>query len=135
MKKILFLVLLLSFSSGIFALTTNSIHMKKNDNQPYYFAQIKDSAGDAVDLSTATVTFSMVDATDLTDTPKIDDVAMVVTDATNGYVEYRWASGDTDTVGIYVLEIKVTIGSLIYTLPTNRQDKIIIVDRFSTDAE
>lgn len=39
---------------------------------------------------------------------KVSDAAMtVVGDATQGWVEYAWVDGDTDTSGLYIVEVKL----------------------------
>lgn len=44
-------------------------------------------------------------------TAKVSNQPCTITDAANGKVEYRWASGDLDLTGIYDAEFRVTLAS------------------------
>lgn len=80
----------------------------KNDLQPYYYVQIKNSTGAAVDLTSASIVCSM--RLPGSTTSKIDrqSTGINITDPTNGKFEYRWQPGDTDTPGLYDIEFEVT---------------------------
>lgn len=70
------------------------------DTSPKLDAILSNDDG-AVDLTLAVaVTFSMWDAADPANV-KIDGVAGSILDASAGKVRYNWASGDTDTAGLY----------------------------------
>lgn len=100
----LFVVLLpaLVWSSDI-----GPFYLKKNDLQPYYPAQVKDSYDAAVDITGATIYCTMKSLS--TGTVKINRQAtgINISDATNGKFEYRWQSGDTNTAGRYAIEFEI----------------------------
>lgn len=81
--------------------------IKKGDLEPNF--QVKLALGaTAIDLSTATgVTFVMTLRT--ASTPTINAPAVILQDGAVdvGWVEYDWAEGDTDTVGIYDAEFRI----------------------------
>jgi hypothetical protein len=104
--------------------------MRRGDLQAYYYASVVDSDDVAVDLTGASAVFSMrsVDGT-----LKIDRKAAVITAATSGYLEYRWASGDTDTAGEYYIEFEITPSSGgKFTLPAYDKAVVIITDDLDT---
>ena len=81
------------------------IHLKQNDLKPAAQTTLTTDGTTPVDLTNATsVTFKMREWG--SNTLKVD-TASVVTDAVNGTVEYRWASGDTDASGTYYAEWQV----------------------------
>lgn len=91
--------------------------IKQNDTAPSFRATLKDSDGDAVDLTNATVRFHMkaIGA----ETSKVDSSA-ILQDAANGVVQYNWVSGDTDTVGSYQAEFEVTYSdATVETFPND----------------
>jgi len=89
--------------------------IKKGDLLPYLAIEVVDSNGDAYDLSTCTVKFIMSKYP--SGTTKVNTSANI-TSATEGYVEYRWSSGDTDTVGKYHAEFQIKTGSNVpFTVP------------------
>ena len=85
--------------------------IKKNSLLSVLDLQLLDTSGDPVDLTTATgARLYMRDLAQ--DTLKLNNAAMsVVSPATNGTVRYEWVAGDTDTVGVYALEVVVTWSS------------------------
>ena len=89
--------------------------IKKDDDLPNIRATLFDGVGVPVNLSAATVEFRMAS---LAGGVKASGSAVVV-DAANGVVEYAWQAGDTDTVGRYRAEFKVTIGGELQTFPTS----------------
>lgn len=75
-----------------------------------------------VDLSTATVLFSMDDE---------DGVAKVaaaagalVSPGTKGIVEYVWAAADVDTEGRFFGQFSVTIGGVVHLIPNNSSQRL-----------
>lgn len=74
--------------------------IKRHDRQPYYRFSVP------VDLAGATILATMIAAS--TGVPKFTRQACVITDAAAGEAEYRWADGDTDTAGRYLIEFEVS---------------------------
>jgi hypothetical protein len=107
---------------------TDTVFMKQNDRRPYLQIAFTDSAGAAVDLTSAqAVYFSMRNKA--SGTVKVNRQAAVVTSATGGLVEYRWASGDTDTVGVYQAEFEIEWSTGVYeTQPEDGYIMLEIVD-------
>lgn len=78
--------------------------------------------GEVVDLTGATVVFSMEDEAG---TLKITGQAGVVEDELNGIVSYTWSAGDTDTTGRFFGQFKITdVGD--YLIPSNNGEKMVI---------
>jgi len=98
--------------------------IKQNDTSPAFQASLKDANGASVNLTGATVAFRML-ASD--NTLKVN-YQMSVTDASAGSVTYNWQSGDTNTVGNYTCDIKVTYsdGSL-ETFPNNEYLTVTVI--------
>ena len=101
--------------------------IKQNDTFPALQVTLKDEDGASVNLSGTTVVFNMRDTA--TETLKINNQTATVVDALNGVVEYRWATGDTDTVDSYEAEFEVTYGSGgIETFPNTAYIEIEVVE-------
>ena len=99
--------------------------IKKDDTLPYLAIQIKDSAGAAYNLTNCSVEFHM--SSTIGGATKVN-AAAVVTLAASGHVEYRWAVGDTDTVGLYYGEFQVTTpGGAIFTVPVKNNLTIDVI--------
>lgn len=87
------------------------------DLQPYYFIQAKDQDG-VINLTGASIVCTMKTADLVTTKISRQSAGITITNATNGLFEYRWISGDTDTLGIYYIEFEVNPSSGgKYTLP------------------
>lgn len=80
-------------------------YVRRNDRRPALSLTISDAAGTSVNLTTATSVTLKVKAPGAT-TLKVDS-AMSVVSAAAGTVTRSWASGDTDTAGVYDLEAEV----------------------------
>lgn len=84
-----------------------TIHLKEGDTGPPLEVRLTDDTDDAIalDSSTDSVQFDL-------EHPNRDDVTLnnsaEITAGAEGVVEYKWASGDTDTPGQYFGEFVVT---------------------------
>lgn len=97
-------------------------YIKMNDTASSFEAILQDSAGDAVDLTGASVKFIMAKGS----TVKVNAAAAVVTPA-SGIVRYDWIVGDTDESGFFRAEWQVTDStSHIQTFPNPGYDEVII---------
>lgn len=81
--------------------------VKQSDLFPDVITVVKDENGVVVDLTGASVKFSMRKARDPTSI-KIDAVNGVLVSGTLGKISYVWAAGNTDTPGTYEGEFRVT---------------------------
>lgn len=101
-----------------------SFTIKKNDRAPSISATFT-SGGSPVDLSGATVKFLM--APSVGGTPKVNASATIVS-ATEGQVRYDWASGNTDTVGLFYAEWEVTYSNGVkQTFPNDNYLHIVVM--------
>jgi len=103
---------------------TETAYLKQNDTSPTLDAILTNSAGDAVNVTGASVQFHMqkIGATTL----KVDAEAIVV-DGAAGHVRYTLQMGDTDTPGSYMAEYEVTfIDGTIETFK-NTPDQLRVV--------
>ena len=94
----------------------------KNARLPDLIVQLLDGTT-AVNLTGAAVKFSMDDEAGVA---KVDAVAAVLDDATNGKVKYQWGATDTDTEGVFLGQFIITISSQDYRIPNNNDQKLII---------
>ena len=100
--------------------------IKKDDTLPYLKIQILDSDGNPYDLTNCTVEFHM--SKTIGGTPKVNANA-TITDATDGYCEYRWQTGDTDTPGVYYAEFQVTTqNGGIFTVPVKNNFFVEVIE-------
>ncbi len=92
--------------------------IKQGDTARPIKIQCLDQDGNAVNLaSNIGATFKMTQDTSVT--PKIVTGTATITDATNGYVQYTWVAGDTDTVGNFRAEFVITYASGEDTFPSD----------------
>lgn len=100
--------------------------IKQNDTSPQIAAILKDGAGNAIDLTSATVRFHMkkVGATSAT----VDADATIV-DEDAGSVKYVWTAADTATAGSFQAEFEVTYtNGQIETFPNDQSIAIVITE-------
>jgi len=115
-------------------MSIKALYLKKNDLQPYYYAQVKDSDAAVVDITSATIycTMKLIGGA-----IKINrqTAGINVSDAANGKFEYKWQAGDTDTAGRYQIEFEVnpTSGGK-FTIPADPDDKAEVRIKGSLDA-
>lgn len=83
-----------------------NFNIKKGSTGPSLVMVLQDSTGTALNLTGATVTFSMTPARG--STPKINDAACVIVSASAGKIRYDWQASDTDTIGSFDAEVTVT---------------------------
>ena len=103
------------------------MNMKQNDRRPAMPATIKRGTQIVPLTSAMSVTFKMRPAYGPLEL-KVNSAA-VVTNAATGQVEYRWAAGDTDTVGEFLAEWEVLwADGTTETFPTIDYDRVIIHD-------
>jgi len=96
-------------------MTTDRI--KKGDTYPYE-TQLLWADGSVIDLSTATKVEIILTPYGST-TPSLIGVCSII-DAQNGVVRYEWGVGETDVVGIYSLEFRITFNNGdVLTVPTD----------------
>lgn len=107
----------------------NEFKIKQGDTKPYLSVTLQSSDGTAVDLTSATVEFSLADS----DFTNVRSASANITDASAGEVEYRWAgTGDTDSdAGVYYGEFKVTYADTkVQTFPPGNDLVIRIYDDY-----
>lgn len=91
--------------------------IKQNDLWPAIRAILRDSDGNAIDLTGSTVTFTMRVYGSATPPVISAAAATVLSPATAGRVEYQWAGADTATLGMYQAEFGLDIGGKVGTAP------------------
>ncbi len=89
---------------------------KRNDTKALT-AQFKDTTGAVVDITGASVVFTMT-GPDNNNTKKVDRGTVTITTASTGKVSYPWQSGETNQAGLFKGEFEVTYSSgLVETFP------------------
>jgi hypothetical protein len=99
----------LSFRESSVKINIMTLKIVQNDTLPVINATIVDQDGNAVDLTSATVKFYMVNSE--TGVAKIDGHLCSIISAVDGTVRFSWESTDTDVVGNYLGEFEVTFPS------------------------
>lgn len=101
--------------------------IKENAREPAIKVRASTWGNENLDLTGATVVFTMRNRA--TGVNKIDEQVCVITAALTGDFEYRWAAGDTDTIGEYDGEFKITLGSgKVLIVPTHDYVIVRVVD-------
>lgn len=109
-----------------------SFHLKKDDTDSALKIKLRDGTTlDDFDLTDYSATFSMAPISNR-ETPKVDTQAANITIPTEGKVEYRWQTGDTDTVGKYYFEFKFTKSGKSFTVPVVSPGIVVIEPRIGT---
>jgi hypothetical protein len=89
---------------------------------------LRDGNQDVVDLTGATITFSMK-APGATSAKVDNAAATVIGAATDGQVRYTFEGTDTDTIGPYMAEFKVNFsGGLPERFPNGGWLKVLVLD-------
>jgi len=105
-------------------MSIDAFYIKKNDLEPYYYAQVKDADGNVVNITGATIYCTMANAR--TGSRKINRQTTGINLSTpvSGEFEYQWQSGDTDSVGKYYIEFEINPASGgKFTLPSKPEDR------------
>lgn len=94
-----------------------------NTLDPFYEAVLVNGDGSVADLTGASVQFHLLQGS----TSKVDTPAQII-NATEGVVRHVWATGDTDTLGIFLAYWVVTyVDSSVVTYPSDTVDLVQIV--------
>lgn len=101
-----------------------TLNIVQHDLQPYYYMLVQDTAGNPIDLTGATIYCTMKNI--VSESLKINrqTAGIVIANQTTdkGKFEYRWQSGDTGTIGIYLIEFEINPASGgKFTLPSSLQ--------------
>ena len=85
------------------------------------------------DLSSSTVTFTMINMADAT--TKVSAASATVDDATAGKASYTFIAADVDTAGKYAASFEVTTSGATSNFPVGRQDLVVLIDSGTQTAE
>ena len=85
------------------------------------------------DLSSSTVTFTMINMADAT--TKVSAASATVDDATAGKASYTFIAADVDTAGKYAASFEVTTSAKTSNFPVGRQDLVVLIDSGTQTAE
>jgi hypothetical protein len=97
--------------------------IKKNDRRPYWRVQLTQNGTPADITGNFGVYFTLKQGT----TVKVNKEDMEIINAATGIVEYRWATGDTDTANTYNAEVEVDWGAgVTQTFPSKGYFTIVI---------
>ena len=110
------------------------------DRQPYYPGKVKDSAGELVDLTSATIVCNMrLKASPKTLVINRQSIGIVILNQTTnkGEFTYAWQATETDTPGDYhiAFEITPTGGGGKFTFPNPTQGRALVKIQVGLDAE
>ena len=108
-----------------------TFRIKRNDTKPYLAAQIQDSTGSAVDLTSTSAIYFNLSTNDNTYTPVFSGLA-TITGSDTGNVEYRWTSANTNRSGLYLGEFEVTFtDSSKLTVPADHSFSVNIFEDYN----
>lgn len=116
-----------------------TLHLNRNDRQPYYRVTAKDSALAVINIAGATIYCTMVaydPATGVIGTTKINrqDAGINITDGAAGEFEYRWQATDTDLAGTYYIEFEIVPAGDKYTFPNPSEGRALVVIQADLDS-
>ena len=90
---------------------------EKGDTKPPLKVQATDFEGDPIDVSGAMLYFNMFDRSGEI---VVDGGAVsLVTDGTDGKIQYSWQDGDTDETGVYKAEFVAEYSDGVLTIPND----------------
>lgn len=103
----------------------NTFYIKQGSTNPALQFQVREKTSKKpVDITGATITFSMINTADVA---VVENEDGSVVDGDNGIGKYAWSEEDTDTVGIYRGEFKVVLtDSSIFRVPEKGYIPIVI---------
>ena len=102
-------------------------YIKQNDTRPAIAANLTDANAAAVNLTGATVKFSM--RVEPAGTVKVSAAAATIDDAEAGQVSYNWTASDTNTADDYEAEFQVTFaGGAVQTFPGRNWIAVHVID-------
>lgn len=97
----------------------------QGDTAPVLQVTLKDSEGTGVDVTGATVKFSMVNRA--TGQQKVNEGTVTLVTEASGIVEYPWVAADTSRHGDFLGAFEVTYSDgTIETFPNNRANPLVI---------
>ena len=103
-------------------------YISTGDSDPELQVTLKDADDAVVDVTGATITFSMR-RKGRRETPIVDREAVTLVTPSSGIVKYSWPTDGTDTPaqGDYDAEFRVTYsGGRIETFPNSKKNKMIV---------
>jgi len=104
-----------------------TFYIKQNDTRPELDIFLRDDKDRSINITGATVKFSMRNAS--TNVVKISLAAVTTVSSTAGRVKYSFTASDTDTAGNFDGEFQVTfIAGQIETFPNDGYIKVIVTD-------
>lgn len=109
-------------------MSQQDFYISTGDSDPELQATLKDADDAAVDVTGATITFSMR-RIGKRGTPLVNRESVTIVTAASGIVKYSWPTDGTDTPaqGDYDAEFRVThSGGRIETFPNSKQNRMIV---------
>ena len=108
-------------------MATPTFYIKQNDTRPELDVYLRDDKDRSINVTGATVKFSMRNAADKT--VKINLGSVTTVSSTAGRIKYSFSAADTDTAGNFDGEFQVTfVGGQVETFPNDGYIKVIITD-------
>ena len=108
-----------------------TFYIKANDTASFITRDLKDACGAPVNVTGASVKFSM--RVKPAGTVKVDDQDAVIVTAGTGRVRYEWTAANTNTADEYEGEFQVTYANgKIQTFPNDGHIPVVITDDISS---